>query len=152
VTFALLRAGLSTAVTDGLFSTALSVFFYHSTASRLWQGVASTVLGPRAIDGGMTPVLAGVLMHVAVAFAWSMVFLVLAVNVSALRSLLTSTGGIFAAAAIYGPLVWIVMSLAVVPALTHRQPPINTRWWIQFFGHMAFVGLPIVATFSRGVD
>jgi len=145
----LLRAGLLTAIADGLFSTVLSVFFYHSTASRLWQGVASTVIGPKAIDGGLTPALLGVLMHVGVAFAWSTVFLLLVMNVSALRSLLASTSGILAAAAIYGPFVWMVMSLVVVPALTHRQPPINNRWWIQFFGHMAFVGVPIAASISR---
>ncbi len=55
----LLRAGLLTAVADGLFSTVLSVFFYQSTAARLFQGVASTVIGPKAIDGGMTPALLG---------------------------------------------------------------------------------------------
>src|SRR4051812_33616581 len=48
----LTRAGLLTAVSDGLFASVLSVFFFDSTLSRLWQGVASTLLGKAAFDGG----------------------------------------------------------------------------------------------------
>ena len=65
----LLRAGLLTGVIDGLFSSVLSVAFYHSTVSRLFQGVASTVAGKEALDGGIPTVLLGVLMHFGVAFA-----------------------------------------------------------------------------------
>ena len=41
----LVRAGLLTALTDGTFASVLSVFAYGSTVTRLWQGVASTLLG-----------------------------------------------------------------------------------------------------------
>lgn len=53
----LLRAGLLTGVTDGLFACVLALWFYHSTVTRLWQGVASVLLGKSALDGGMTTVL-----------------------------------------------------------------------------------------------
>jgi hypothetical protein len=69
------RAGLLTGVTDGLFSSVLSVAFYHSTVARLFQGVASTLLGKAALDGGTPTALVGVLMHFGVAFGWSAVFL-----------------------------------------------------------------------------
>ena len=46
----LVRAGLLTAITDGLFSSVLSVAFYNSTVQRLFQGVASTLLGPDATE------------------------------------------------------------------------------------------------------
>jgi hypothetical protein len=36
--------------------------FYHSTVTRLWRGVASTLLG-RAFDGGTRTALIGVLMR-----------------------------------------------------------------------------------------
>jgi len=52
---------------------------------------------------------------------------------------------VLAIAAVYGPLIWLVMSLAVIPMLTHRPPAINLRWCVQFFGHIPFVALPIVA-------
>jgi len=46
----LVRAWFTTAVVDGLFSSVLAAFFYGSTVRRLWQGVASTVLGPDALS------------------------------------------------------------------------------------------------------
>lgn len=47
-------------------------------------------------------------------------------------------------ALVYGPLIWVAMSLVVVPALAHRAVPVNMRWWIQLAGHFCFVGLPMV--------
>jgi hypothetical protein len=59
--------------------------------------------------------------------------------------LVATPRGVAAVAAIYGPLIWMVMSLAVIPFLTKRPPVINVRCWIQFFGHIPFVALPIVS-------
>jgi hypothetical protein len=47
-------------------------------------------------------------------------------------------------AVVYGPLVWMCMSLLVIPQLTGRSPTITYRWYIQLAGHAVFVGLPIV--------
>ena len=146
---ALRRATLLTAVADGLFSSVLSAFFYGSTVTRLWQGVASVLLGSSALTGGMAMVLVGIAMHVAVACAWSAVFLVLVLRSARLRARLHSPAGVVAIAAAYGPIVWLVMSLIVIPLLTHRPPSITFRWWVQFFGHMVFVGLPIVGQMAR---
>ncbi len=52
MTSRLLRAGLLTGVTDGLFASVLAVGFFHSTVTRLFQGVAATLLGKAAFDGG----------------------------------------------------------------------------------------------------
>jgi hypothetical protein len=144
----LLVAGLTTAVVDGLFSSVLSRFFYGSTVTRLWQGVASVLLGKPALDGGMRTALIGLAMHAGVAFFWSGVFLLLASSSAALRRVLASRAGIVKVAAVYGPFVWLVMSLAVIPLLLHRPPSITIRWWIQLIGHVFFVGLPIVASIA----
>ena len=53
-------------------------------------------------------------------------------------------------AVLFGPMVWVIMSLAVIPLLVHRPPVIGVRWWIQLVGHVFFVGLPIVATVRTG--
>lgn len=145
----LVRAGLLTGVTDGLFACVLSVGFYGSTVTRLWQGVASTLLGKAAFDGGTATALVGVLMHFGVAFAWSAVFLALYERSAGLRRLLGSRRGVIAVAALYGPFVWLVMSLVVIPLLLHRPPSITTRWLVQLIGHVPFVGLPIVASIGR---
>jgi hypothetical protein len=146
-----LRAGLLTAVTDGLFSSVLAAFFYGSTVTRLWQGVASVLLGAAAFDGGGRTAAIGVLMHVGVAFGWSAVFLLLVQASSWLRGILAEPSGVIAVAAVYGPLIWLVMSLAIIPLLTHRPPAINIRWWVQLVGHVPFVALPIVAMIARGL-
>jgi hypothetical protein len=146
----LLRAGLLTAVTDGLFSSVLAAFFYGSTVTRLWQGVASVLLGAGAFEGGSRTAAIGVLMHVGVAFGWSAVFLLLVLSSSWLRDILAQPYGVVAVAVAYGPVIWLVMSLAVMPLLTHRPPAINFRWWVQLIGHVPFVALPIVTMIARG--
>ncbi|MGH9160096.1 MAG: hypothetical protein ACRD2X_08925 [Vicinamibacteraceae bacterium] len=142
----LLRAGLLTGVVDGLFSSLLSVFAYGSTVTGLFQGVASTVLGSEALEGGVWTAIVGLLMHFGVAFGWSAVFLAIVTRSSWVRSVLTSRHGAIKLASLYGPFIWIVMSLAVIPLLVGRPPAISGRWWIQLFGHVPFVGIPIVAS------
>jgi len=139
----LLAAGLLTAVVDGTFSSVLSAGFYHSTVARLFQGVAGALLGPDAINGGARTVAVGMLMHLGVAFGWSAVFLGLLIASPRLRGVRASRGGALKVASLYGPLVWMAMSLAVIPLLVHRPPAITIRWWVQFFGHIPFVALPI---------
>ncbi len=146
----LVRAGLLTGVSDGLFSSLLSVAFYHSTVARLFQGVASTLLGKEALAGGTPTALLGVVMHFGVAFGWSAVFLFLIMRLPWIRRVLSSRYGVVKVASLYGPFIWIAMSLAVIPLLMHRPPAMGTRWWSQLFGHFPFVGLPIVASLGRG--
>jgi hypothetical protein len=143
---ALVRAGLLTGVIDGLFSSVLAVVFYQSTVTRLFQGVASTLLGPDALSGGTRTAVIGVLMHVGVAVGWSAVFLFLVLRSAGIRRQLTAPAGVVRIAALYGPFVWLVMSLIVIPLLVRRPPTINVRWWVQLIGHFPFVGLPIVAS------
>jgi hypothetical protein len=142
------RAWLVTGITDGLYSSVLAAFFYGSTVTRLWQGVASVPLGAEALNGGLRTAAIGLAMHFGVAFAWSAVFLALVLASSWLRDLLATPYGVVAVAAIYGPIIWMTMSLVIVPLFTHRPPAINVRWWVQFFGHIPFVALPIVALLS----
>jgi len=146
----LLRAGVTTAISDGLFASVLSVFFFGSTISRLWQGVASTLIGPAAFTGGARTVALGMAMHVGVAFGWSAVFIFLVLRWPRVQAILASPYGVFKVAAVYGAAIWLVMSLAVIPILLHRPPALTIRWLVQLVGHFPFVGLPIVTLGSRG--
>jgi hypothetical protein len=145
----LVYAWLSTAVIDGLFASLLSVFAYHSTATRLWQGVAATLLGPRALQGGARTAAVGILMHVGVAFGWSVVLLVLLMRAPRLRAVLASRYGPLKTAAFFGPFVWMVMSLGVIPLLVGRPPAITGRWVIQLLAHIPFVALPMATAIKR---
>ena len=144
------RAGVLTGITDGLFSSVLSVAFYHSTVRRLFQGVASTLLGLEAFNGGALTFAIGVLMHFGVAFGWSVVFLLFIDRLRWISRLLNSQYGVVKVASLYGPFIWMVMSLAVIPLLLRRPPAINIRWLVQLIGHFPFVGIPIVWSICRG--
>jgi hypothetical protein len=144
----ILRAGLITGVIDALFSSVLVSVFYGSTVTRLWQGVASTVFGKGALEKPSMAVV-GLLMHFGVALAWSAVFALIVMRSAVVRRMVATPGGVIAVAFVYGPLIWLVMSLIVIPLLTHRPPTIGFRWFVQLAGHVPFVALPIVALLSR---
>lgn len=147
---AVVRAGVTTALVDGLFSSVV-VVLYGSTVTRLWQGVAATLIGNTALNGGTRTVLLGLAMHVSVATTWSAIFVLLVTRSARIRGVLTSPAGMLKVAAVYGPFIWMVMSLVVIPALTQRPPRFTYRWWVQWFGHVPFVGLPIVWSVSRAL-
>jgi len=47
-------------------------------------------------------------------------------------------------AVIYGPLIWLVMSLLIIPLATGRPPRFGLRWWVQIMAHVPFVTIPLV--------
>lgn len=140
---AIVRAGVLLAIVDGLWACALTLL-YGSTITRVWQGVAATLMGQSAFSGGTRAAFIGVLMHIGVAFGWSTVFVLLVMRRDVVRRVLASRFGLFKVAAVYGPLMWVVMSLVVITTLTGRKPNITARWFIQLAGHFVFVGIPIV--------
>jgi hypothetical protein len=146
-----LRAWALITAVDALFATTLPVVAYGQPLGRVWQGVASVLIGQSAIGGGARTILVGLAIHAGVALVWTTVFLVLALLSPPLRRFVAVPAGILAAAAVYGPTIWIVMSLVVIPALTHRAPTIGPRWLVQLVAHIPFVALPIVATIGRGL-
>ena len=139
----LARATIATALVDALFSSTLAVVAYGTPAARVWTGVASTILGPSALNGGAAMVALGLVLHVEVALTWSLVLMALSHRSRRIAALLATRRGTFAVAAIYGACVWTVMSLLVIPLLVHREPGFSARWWVQLAGHVPFVGLPI---------
>lgn len=146
---ALLPVWLVTAAWDFVCATALAVFAYGSTAARLWRGVAATVFGPSAVSGGAIAVAQGIALHMAVALTWSLLFVAAAWWSPALRRAIRTPGGAFAVAAAYGPVIWLVMSLVVIPLATGDPPRFGPRWWVQIGAHVPFVSLPLVFTARR---
>jgi hypothetical protein len=145
---------LVTAAWDFVCASALSVFAYGATFSRMWQGVASAAIGPRAIEMGTGGVAAGLGLHLLVALVWSATFVLVAAQSVTLRRWLERPITTLGVAVIYGPIIWLVMSLAVIPLATGRPPTIGFRWWVQIFAHVPFVTLPLVFTARRafGLD
>jgi hypothetical protein len=148
---AVLATWLVTATWDFLCASALSVFAYHSTVSGLWQGVASVALGPAAREMGAWGVAAGLALHLLVALTWSAAFVFAVVGSRALRRALARPLRALVVSACYGPFIWLVMSLAVIPLATGRPPAFGFRWWVQVFAHVPFVTLPLVFTARRAL-
>ena len=148
---AVLVTWLVTAAWDLICASALSVFAYHSTFSRLWQGVAATALGARALEMGSWGVATGLALHFLVALTWSTLFVLALARSEGLRRVVARPGDAFVVSCIYGPVIWLVMSLAIIPLATGRPPTFAFRWWVQIFAHVPFVTLPLVFTARRAL-
>jgi hypothetical protein len=148
---AILVTWLVTAAWDFVCASMLSVFAYGSTFSRLWQGVAATVLGPSALTMGSGGVAVGLGLHLLVALTWSAAFVLAVAGSAALRRALVRPVTAIVVATLYGPLIWVVMSLIVIPLATGRPAAFGFRWWVQVFAHVPFVSLPLVFTARRAL-
>jgi len=151
VRHALLVTWLVTAVWDAACASALSVFAYHSTVPGLWQGVAATVLGQRAFEPAAHGVAVGLALHLAVALVWSALFVAVLVRSGAVQGVIRRPGGALAVACVYGPAIWLVMSVIVIPFATGQPPRFGFRWWVQVVAHVPFVTIPLVFTARRAL-
>jgi hypothetical protein len=148
---AILKTWLAVTAWDFVCASALSILAYGSTFSRLWQGVASTVLGAKAIEMGARGVAVGLALHLLVAFVWSAPFVLVLARGVTLQRAVARPGSAVAVAIVYGPLIWLVMSLVVIPLATGRPPAFGFRWWVQIVAHVPFVTLPLVFTARRAL-
>ena len=140
----LVRAGVLVSIIDGLFATTFGAVVRGVTPTHMWQGVAGVLLGKGAIDGGLSMVVAGLALHVVVAFTWSMLFLLAVQRSHRLRAIIDSPYGVLKVASVLGATIWLVMSLVVIPAMTHRLPAFTPAYVEMLVGHIVFVGVPMV--------
>jgi hypothetical protein len=144
----LLRGGLLLAVVDFLWAVALSVIYGDAPLSP-FRGVATVVTTPAWMPNLEPTLTLGIASHVGVAFAWTALYLTLQRNLAWLERLSGTRRGQLAIATLYGPMIWIVMSRVVIPAMMGRAGPITSRWAIQLLGHVFFVGVPVVFGVGR---
>jgi uncharacterized membrane protein YagU involved in acid resistance len=137
---AILFGGLTVGVLDSLDAMLFFGLWYHITPGRIWQSVASGVLGrERAVQGGMKTVLLGLFLHFMVATCIAAVF---------------SLGTLVAPALLRHPVIWgLLFGVASYFVMTHvvvplsAVPPRGPAPWPSFLngviGHALLVGLPI---------
>ena len=140
---------LVVALLQGLFAFVLYVVIGNTKTATLFQGIASALIGRVAFLGGARTLSLGIALHVLVALAWSVIFLIALRATTFIPRMLASRFGALKVAAWYGPLVYIVMTMAVIPIFTHRVPPITVNWLTMLLGHIVFVGLPIALIVGR---
>ena len=141
---ALARSGIAAGVSDFIFASVANGLINHRTPIRVFQGVTSVPFGRGALNGGTRTFLLGVAIHFCVAFFWSAVYLLLTRGVPSLGRLVKTPAGALIFAAVYGPIIWLVMTFIVIPAFVHRPPTISAIWWVNLFGHIPFIVLPMV--------
>jgi hypothetical protein len=140
---AIVWGGTACAILDGL---AASVQFGLKGIKplRVWQGVASGLLGERAFRQGWASGSFGLLLHCAIAFSVATVF----VEAYTQIPLLARTYWISGAA--YGVLVFVVMNFVVVPLSARAKRPGSSQFMVsQLIFHVCFVGLPIAFAANR---
>jgi hypothetical protein len=148
----ILKAGATVAILDGSFVVILYVWILHlTTASRIFQGIASRLIGKAALDGGAPTALLGVLLHFTVAYCWTIAFYIALRTFPALREFTATTRGKIITGVLFGATVWLVMNFGIVPLFGGKSvAPRHWQFSTQLVWHMIAVGPPIVAIVRYG--
>ena len=142
-------AGVTVALADMTWAVLWVRATHGTSALRVFQSVASGLLGPAAFQGEWRTALLGVTLHTTIAFTWTVLFLVALVRSPRLRHWVSTRRGAVTVGLIYGALVWLVMDWLVLPLSRARPTPPTALWfWLQLLTHPFLVGLPIVGVLA----
>ena len=136
--------GLTVGVLDCLAAMTNAWMRSGVTPDRVWQYVASSVVGPESFNMGASTIALGLLVHFSVAFGVAIGFYVVARIFPAIISYPFIVGPI------YGIFVYFIMSYGIVPLTLVKQGAFN--WYGLLSGliiHMLFVGLPVALITKR---
>src|SRR5262245_62820391 len=139
---AILWGGLTAGVFDALYASTIWAL-RGVTPARVWQGVASGLLGREAaIQGGLPVALLGITIHFFIALTAATVYVTASRFLPLLRAHAIPCGLAF------GLMVWAFMSLVVIPlSRMTRRPSTGPFFTWDLLGawaiHMFGVGLPI---------
>jgi hypothetical protein len=129
--------GAACAILDGIAAT-VQFGLIGIRPLRIWQGIASGLLGERAFRQGWGSGSLGLLLHFVIAFVVATVFVEACLLVPLLARIYWIAGPL------YGVAVFLVMNLLVIPLSARPKRPASPRAIaVQFVIHILFVGLPI---------
>ncbi|TZF86964.1 hypothetical protein [Cognatilysobacter lacus] len=143
---AIIVGGLVGGALDLLF--AVSFAAYNGAApSKVFQAIASGLLGTSAQAGGSRVQALGIACHFALSVGWAAAFAVLASRLPRLRH------NRLLAAVLFGLLVFLSMRLVVLPLSAYPRPvtfkPLSTA--LDLLSHMFLFAGPIVVMVSRAI-
>lgn len=138
----ILYGGLVVGVLDGLDAVVFNALMGTSPI-RVFQFVASGLLGRASFGGGLMTALLGTLLHFLVAFVVAAVYYRASLSLPALLRQAVMWG------VIYGVAVYLVMNYLVLPVSAAPKIPFTFASLLNgVVGHALLVGLPI-ALFAR---
>jgi hypothetical protein len=131
--------GLAAALGDFLFAVTYYGVFLGIKQIRIFQSVASGLLGRPAFNGGMNTYVLGLFLHVVVGLCIATVFYLITKLWPAILRRPFVTGPV------YGMIAYLVMNYVVLPlSAIHRVPKfVPSSFAIEMIGHALLVGLPI---------
>jgi hypothetical protein len=133
---AILFGGLTVGALDGLAAVLLGAA-RDVPAVRVFQGIASGLLGRTAFEGGLATAALGLTIHFGIATT------VVATYVAASRRLPALARQPWRYGPPYGIAVWAVMNLLVLPAAGMKRPAFElTRIGLGWLIHVFCVGVP----------
>jgi hypothetical protein len=148
-----IAAGLIVGVLD-MFAASIytSLMRQQVVFGAVWRGVARALLAPETSNGALSVVLFGLAMHYTIAMLWTALFALVYRRAAWLRASTRTTLGALVTGALYGPFVWMMMSLVLVPLTRAGRGPAFTKGWFIMAGiHIVCVGLPIAWVVRDGL-
>jgi hypothetical protein len=134
---AILYGGLAVGVLDGMAAVVLTLINGRSP-SRMFQGIASGLIGRASLEGGWATALLGASLHFLIAFIWATIYYGASVRLPTLIRRPAIWGPI------YGVFVYFAMQIIVLPLSAIRKPPFSfAAPLLGIIVHIVCVGLPI---------
>lgn len=134
-----LIAGTVAAVVEMIPILAIQGLLLGVMPTRIFQSIASGLLGPAAYSGGIATVILGAALHLLISVIAAAVFIVAAqVRPSLLR--LPVLSGLAFGVLVYVVMSWIVVPLSAVAFKPAFKPALMS---VSLAVHMLFFGLPI---------
>jgi hypothetical protein len=134
---AILWGGLAAGTGDSI----LALVLYRVRLTRIYQSVASGLLGQDAFSGGLGTAALGCALHFTIATAAAAAYVVASRGIPLLRQRAVPCGLAFGVA-VYFFMKYLVVPLSAVVRLTPFDP-------LAMVGHAFLVGLPIALIASR---
>ena len=113
--------------------------FGKVTASRLLQGIASTLAGKDALTGGTPMALLGLFMHYCISLAWAAFYFIIFPYIPLLSRNKWISG------VLYGTFVWAMMTLVIVPLVSGRPWKYDLIPFLKLIAPMILLFGPAIA-------
>ena len=142
----ILFGGLVVGILDGLFAFVFYGLILGVKPLRIFQSVASGLLGRASFAGGTRTFLLGLLLHFVVATLIAAVYYAASLKLPVLINHAVVSG------LIYGLIAYLGMNYVVIPLSAIGYRPTSLRIFLPaFIAHAFLVGLPIALIAQRSV-
>ncbi len=140
----IIGTGLVAGVLDGVAAELLYFISGGKNPSIVFQYIASGIFGKEAFSGGSLMVVWGIALHLLIASSWTLIYFFVYPWLPMLSRKKILAG------ILYGPTIWLVMNLVVLPLSHVRHQPFDyMRALTGIVVLMAAVGLPVSLSAHR---